>query len=334
MANMLKIDKKEAEAIFKSLSQEYKIIAPTTKIGRGRLSNTNLLTYDEVKSFEEIEFFRKTCFSAKSVLFPVREVLFNFRRNNVQELNEKIFPAIIFLRACDINAIRIMDEHFLKNGGYEDPYYKRRREKVRFFLMECERPFANCFCVSMGTNRTENYSLFIRKVDAGFEVEIKDKGFKEYFSFGEEIEAKPRFVEKDLKPISIPQDIDTSIFDSDIWKEYSIRCTACGRCNTSCPTCTCFIAVDSSSEEGKGAGKRTRIWSSCQVKNFALLAGNHDFRILKGDRMRYKVLHKIRDFRKRAGFNMCIGCGRCDDVCPEYISMFKCIEKMNQIAGV
>ena len=67
------------------------------------------------------------------------------------------------------------------------------------------------------------------------------------------------------------------------------------------------------------------------MKNFGLLAGNHDFRIPKGDRMRYKVLHKIRDFRKRTGFNMCVGCGRCDDVCPDYISMFKCIEKINQI---
>jgi len=79
-----------------------------------------------------------------------------------------------------------------------------------------------------------------------------------------------------------------------------------------------------------GAGERRRIWSSCQVKNFSLLAGNHDFRAAKGDRMRYKVLHKIRDFGKLAGFPMCVGCGRCDDVCPEYISLFKCIEKINE----
>ena len=69
------------------------------------------------------------------------------------------------------------------------------------------------------------------------------------------------------------------------------------------------------------------------MKSFAILTGNHDFRIPKGDRMRYKVLHKIRDFRKIKGFNMCVGCGRCDDVCPDYISMFKCIEKINQITA-
>ncbi|MFQ5680872.1 MAG: hypothetical protein ACE5GG_02305 [Candidatus Omnitrophota bacterium] len=22
---------------------------------------------------------------------------------------------------------------------------------------------------------------------------------------------------------------------------------------------------------------------------------------------------------------MCVGCGRCEDACPEYISMFKCV---------
>ena len=25
--------------------------------------------------------------------------------------------------------------------------------------------------------------------------------------------------------------------------------------------------------------------------------------------------------------NMCVGCGRCDDVCPEYISFSNCINK-------
>ena len=47
--------------------------------------------------------------------------------------------------------------------------------------------------------------------------------------------------------------------------------------------------------------------------------------------MRYKVLHKVSDFKKRFGFHMCVGCGRCDDVCPEYISMAKCVDVINKI---
>ena len=44
--------------------------------------------------------------------------------------------------------------------------------------------------------------------------------------------------------------------------------------------------------------------------------------------MRFKVMHKIYDFNKRAGYHMCIGCGRCDDICPEYISFSKCVDNI------
>lgn len=26
---------------------------------------------------------------------------------------------------------------------------------------------------------------------------------------------------------------------------------------------------------------------------------------------------------------MCVGCGRCDDACPEYISFSNCVNKLN-----
>ena len=45
--------------------------------------------------------------------------------------------------------------------------------------------------------------------------------------------------------------------------------------------------------------------------------------------MRFKVMHKISDFKKRFGYNMCTGCGRCDDACPEYISFSNCINKLS-----
>lgn len=328
---MLKIDRKEANTLFRKLSQDYKIIAPAEKVGKGRFSNTNLLTYGEVESFEGIDFLRKTYFSAKETFFPVRQSLFEFQKNTIYEIEEKVSPSILFLRACDINAIRIMDEHFLNNGNYEDVYYKRRREVVKIFLMECEKPFENCFCVSMGTNETEDYSAFMRKVDDGYEIKVKDDDLLIHLPSGEKKGVEPAFVKEDKNPVNVPVEVEVSLFEDKMWKEYSLRCSACGRCNTSCPTCMCFTIQDIFSEDLKDAGERRRIWSSCQVKNFAVLAGNHDFRIPKGDKMRYKVLHKIRDFRKITGFNMCVGCGRCDDVCPDYISMFKCIEKINKI---
>ena len=331
---MLKICREEADSIFESLSQKYKIIAPVEKIGEGRFSNTSLLAYDEVKSFWEINFSEKTYFSPKEVLFPVRQSLFEFKKKHSYEHYEKIPPSIVFLRACDINAFHVTDSHFLNNEKFKDIYYKRRRDAVKIFLMECKEPFQNCFCVSMGTNKTEDYSGFMRKIDDGYEIKVTDGELMNYFSGGTLKDVEPAFVEKDKNHVTIPTEIEASLFENEIWKEYSKRCSACGRCNTSCPTCTCFTIQDIFSEDCNDVGERSRIWSSCQVKSFAILAGNHDFRIPKGDRMRYKVLHKIRDFRKIKGFNMCVGCGRCDDVCPDYISMFKCIEKINKITAM
>lgn len=322
--------REEAQSIFDDLSQAYRIVAPVERPGKGRFSDTNLLAYDEVNGFDEIEFFEKTSFSAKDILFPIRETIFTFQDDKIKEANDGIDRVIVFLRSCDIHAIEVTDAHFLKDGGYEDIYYKRRRERVKFFLIECGRPFENCFCVSSGTNRTDDYSVFMRKTDLGYEVEIKDEEFGKYFPNGTTEINGPEFAQSDTCAVDMPEDIDVSIFDNDIWKEYTLRCIACGRCNISCPTCTCFTVQDIVSED-KAPGKRRRIWSSCQVKKFALLSGDHDFRVKNGDRMRYRVLHKISDFKKRHGFNMCVGCGRCDDVCPEYISMYKCIEKINYI---
>lgn len=316
------LNNKEADGVFQGLKKTYRIIAPVEKTGKGRFSNTNLVTYNGVDGLDEINFSQKTYYSAKEILFPIRETIFKFSDGGMKEVLEKIPPAIIFLRACDINAIKITDIHFL-GSGMEDIYYKARREKVKFFLMECETPFPNCFCVSMGTNRTDDYSVFIRKLEDGYEVEVKDKDIERYFDTGTAAFVRPRFVEKDPVPISLPGEIPQAVFKDEMWQEYTSRCIACGRCNISCPTCTCFSIQDIK-------GERRRLWSSCQVKRFSLLAGNHDFRIPYGDRMRYKVLHKISDFKKRNGINMCVGCGRCDFVCPEYISMFKCIERINE----
>lgn len=331
---MARFNREEAQSIFNNLRQAYTIVAPVERPGKGSFSDTNLLTYDKVNSFDEIELFKKTSFSAKSVLFPIRSAMFIFPDNEIEEPDEEMRPTIIFLRSCDIHAIKVLDTHFLDSTGYEDFYYKRRRQKVKFFLIECKESFKGCFCVSFGTNRAEDYSAFMRKINDGYEVQIKDEELKEYFSTTEMTIRGPQFVEQDTSPVKIPEDIDVSIFEDDIWKEYTLRCIACGRCNVSCPTCTCFTTQDINAKEREDAIERQRIWSSCQVKKFALIAGNHDFRVQKGDRMRYRVLHKISDFKKRTGFHMCVGCGRCDDVCPEYISMFKCIKKINRIISL
>lgn len=344
---MTRFSGEQGKDIFDILIRHYTVIAPVEKPGKGRFSDTGLVAYERVESFDEIEFFKKTYFSAKSVLLPPRQTMFSFRDNKMEEADSQIRPTIIFLRSCDIHALKVLDAHFLNSGGCTDFYYNRLRQKVKLFLIECEKLFENCFCVSFQTNKTDNWAAFIRKVEGGYEVQIRDEELKAYFPDNAEDISGPQFVEQDTSPVNIPQEIDVSIFEDDLWKEYTLRCIACGRCTISCPTCSCFSVQDILSEDmtfpqgrgksiplDKSGGERKRLWSSCMVKKFSLLAGNHDLRTKEGDRLRYRVSHKIYDFRKKHGINMCVGCGRCDDVCPEYISMFKCVEKINQIIEV
>ena len=80
-------------------------------------------------------------------------------------------------------------------------------------------------------------------------------------------------------------------------------------------------------DNGK-VGERRRIWASCQINGYTDMAGGISFRKPQGDKMRFKVMHKVYDYKKRFGYNMCVGCGRCDDICPEYISFSNCINKL------
>ena len=113
-----------------------------------------------------------------------------------------------------------------------------------------------------------------------------------------------------------------------MWDEYSERCIACGRCTFVCPTCTCNSMQDIYYSDNENVGERRRVWASCQVPGYTTMAGGHEFRKSNGEKMRFKIMHKVYDYKKRWGYHMCVGCGRCDDICPEYISVSGCINKL------
>jgi anaerobic sulfite reductase subunit A len=136
------------------------------------------------------------------------------------------------------------------------------------------------------------------------------------------------YVTENKEVVTLPKNLSNETFQKDIWKEYGDRCIACGRCNFACPTCTCFTMQDVFYRDNPKVGERMRVWASCQIDGYTQMAGGHEYRKNKGDRMRFKVMHKIYDFEKRFGYPMCVGCGRCDDICPEYISYSNCVNRL------
>ncbi|WP_032121467.1 anaerobic sulfite reductase subunit AsrA [Clostridium amazonitimonense] len=315
-----------------SLKEKYKVYAPVTLKGKGTFSDTDSIRYSEVYSIEEMTLDKKSHFSFKELVLPITQTLFYFTEDSWIEPKVEEKEILIFLRSCDLHGIKPIDQIYL-NNGYEDPYYKALREKIKFVLIGCGESFENCFCASMGTNKSFNYHMALNYKNEEVCIDIKDEDLLELFKgidFLEKKDVSPNYVESNEISVKVPDNLDQRILNSKVWNEYSSRCIACGRCNSVCPTCTCFTMQDIFYKDNPKAGERRRVWASCHIDGFTTMAGGHEFRKDKGEKMRYKVMHKVYDFKKKFGYQMCVGCGRCDDICPEYISFSNCVNKLNE----
>jgi anaerobic sulfite reductase subunit A len=228
------------------------ILAPVRLAHRGRFSDTDAVRYAPIRSIAEIEYRRKSDFSAKEIVFPINQTLFHFDQDRQTEPAAESTPILLLARACDINAFDRLDDIFLRNGPHADPYYQRLRQRIRFILMECAESFENCFCVSMGCNRVDQYAMAVRFEAEGVRVHMRDEQLARSLpSTARACDFVPGFITQDTQPVQVPdvQKIEHAarqrgLFNHDMWKEYSKRCIACGRCNTHCPTCSCFTTFD------------------------------------------------------------------------------------------
>ncbi|MDP4147675.1 MAG: anaerobic sulfite reductase subunit AsrA [Bacillota bacterium] len=324
----IKMTKKAFDEVLKKISAQYKIFAPVSLAGANTFSDNELIRYEEVKSINEIEFDKKSQYSAKEIVIPITQTLFYFTEDQFIEPKVDDKDVLVFLRSCDIHSFIRLDEIYLRNK-FADKYYKVLRDKIKFVLIGCNSSFDNCFCVSMDSNKTENYQLYIKPVGENVLIDIKDKKFEEIFK-GENVNVTPDFVVNNQVVVQVPNLQNTNINNHQMWREYDSRCIACGRCNFVCPTCTCYTMQDIIYKDNENNGERRRVWASCHVDGYTDMAGGHSFRKPNGDRMRFKVMHKVYDYKKRFGYHMCVGCGRCDDVCPQYISFSNCVNKLNE----
>ena len=316
-----RVNTNRMDEILHALSEEYDVYAPCLDAQKKRVR------FRRIHSVDRIVLDRQSDFSPKEVYYPILQVMFYFRKDSVEEaMPKETKDILIFTRACDINAIRRSDSIFLKNGGTEDLFYRRIRERVKFVLMECQESFENCFCVSVGSNETGDYCMAVRFVGDDVFVNIKDASFAEYFAGEEQNDTEICFIQENEKKIRIP-DIRRAnlkaVSDLEYWKQFDDKCIACGGCNTVCGTCTCFDTIDVIYDEGSNEGERRRTWSGCMLEDFTRTAGGALSRRTKGANMRFKVFHKYYDYKDRfGGEHMCVGCGRCDIRCPEKISFF------------
>ena len=332
MSYVLSSDK--AKALFSELKKEYKIIAPKRFPAQGRFSATDIIRYAEVDSFDEIELKEKSDYPAKEAISPIQQAIFYFTEDEFRASKGNTKPVLLFARPCDINAQHVQAQIYAGNGGFVDMYYQRMRELVKFVLMECPASDDTCFCVSMGTNKTDDYSMAVHVgCDGSMSFKVQDEALESYFAGAEKSDFEPAFVEENETKVRIPEipnkEVVNKLKADPMWRQFDKRCISCGACTIACSTCTCFTTRDVVYGDNPEVGERRRVASSCQIADFSTVAGGGSYRNNAGDRMRYKMLHKFHDYKARFGDqHMCVGCGRCISRCPEFISITHTLEKM------
>ncbi len=331
------IRKEQLDSWLEHLREEYEIWAPVKKNG--------LVFFHPIESVKEICFdFLNTRKTPKDIFFPQSEVLFSFRRGEIEKDQGTVLekPRIIFaIRPCDAKNLILLDKVF-DSEDYQDPYYVERRKRTLLFGMACTSPQSTCFCTSIGGGPFEKTCLDLLIVDLGddkYSVEavmqrgkdlIGKNGFFEEAQEkdGERLTKIKKAAEEKTKLKGAIQGLEEKldkIFDSPLWDRIHQRCLGCAICTYLCSTCHCFALLD---EKTNSRGQRLRSWDSCMFPEFTLEVSKHNPRISNKERMRQRVMHKFNYFVKNFGQVACVGCGRCIRNCPVNIDIREIIEEI------
>ncbi|ACF12818.1 hydrogenase/sulfur reductase, beta subunit [Chloroherpeton thalassium ATCC 35110] len=290
-----------------------------------------LYKFERVASFDEMDLDYTISYSSvKNFFLPYREKLseYDFSENDWhQDIEYRVNPRVLLgLRPCDINALNILDKIFYK-GTYPSPYYIARRKNT-FILGLDHDPLPDCFCSSLGCHT----------VGTGFDMFGSDLGDRYYmavnsaiaFNFLKNFNVKDptntddkayierrKFLKKsfqtNVEVSGLPSFLDIE-FQSPIWKKWGDKCLNCGTCAMVCPTCYCYQVEENIAVNLRTASKDQMLYS-CTILDFAEVAGGHNFRPNKEDRLKYRYYHHYRGFAENASEPICVGCNRCGRAC-------------------
>jgi formate hydrogenlyase subunit 6/NADH:ubiquinone oxidoreductase subunit I len=273
-----------------------------------------------------------TILPPKKFLLPPKETLFEFKSNGDGAVFSPQMdpPTVIFgVHTCDLHAIQLLDHVF--KTGHADPNYLNRRSHTLIVSVECLNPCdENSFCKSMGTlTADEGYDLHLTDLGDEYAVDVGTEAGRSLLGYAQTTPASATDMQKLNAVLSekwprFPYRLDFDVSDlpsllsmsmkSSLWNELGERCLACAACTNVCPTCFCFDVKDEV-EMDLQHGKRVRIWDSCQLDEFATVAGGHNFRKNCALRQRHRFMRKGKYILEAHNYLGCVGCGRCARAC-------------------
>ena len=287
--------------------------------------------YLPVKSFAELDLdYKTTEFSAKTYFLPYKENLSTYRFSEddwTQKISYRLQPrAIIGLHACDINALLKLDKVMAKEF-FPSPYYISRRKNT-FIIGIDHEPCEGAFCRSLGSDTiNRGFDLFLTDLRDRYFVAIdSERGFAtlhkvkvrdvqeqdtvDYLAVRKRLAAG---FGPNLDIQQLPKLLDIE-FESDVWKKWGGKCLSCGSCAMVCPTCYCYGVSERLSMDFQVGAKVKQLYS-CNLVDFAEVAGGHNFRPKRETRLKYRYYHQHRGFVEEFDEPKCVGCGRCGRVC-------------------
>jgi len=333
------IKKEDLNIWLEYLKKKARLYAPKQK--------ENQFIFRPVKDVNEITLkYIPTILPPKKYYYPQKEKLFRFKvkpfktSKAIKAFEEYILFAV---HTCDIAGIQCMDVVF--RDSPEDPNYLNRKEKMTIIGIECLEycdKYANC--TSMGNHVPRGgYDLMLVDIGEKFILHInsekgerlvhglayiKELDDKDMLNLERVREAKKKiFKEEFTGPLTKVYEAFDKHFTSAVWQDVGRRCVACGNCTNVCPTCYCFDVADEM-ELSFNEGMRYRIWNSCQMDDFAKVAGGEDFRKGRDGRQRHRYYRKFKYSVDKYNRYFCTGCGRCTRTCMAEISLIETVNSL------
>lgn len=337
----LKILEKEAVAVLvEALAADYTVVGPQARGSK--------FAFDPLGDPEHLRLdYDTTILPPKKVLQPQRERLatFTMRDDPMVETVVEVRPTVLLgMHTCDLHALSLLDRAFYED--YPDAHYLMRREQTLIISLDCLEPCdEESFCESMGTlTADDGFDLHLTDLGDAYAVEIGTRAGEELLSNYAEVrdatdgETSHRLQLQRSRLTDFAHRLDPEsgelpsllgeAYHHPHWDELEERCFACGSCTNVCPTCYCFNVVDEVNL-ALTEGERIRHWDSCQLDEFARVAGGENFREGRGARQRHRFMRKGKYLFEKFDALGCVGCGRCIRTCPASISILEGFNKIH-----
>jgi len=328
------------------LSGDYRIVAPALKSGN-RAFGEFTETQDAALGLTQSD----TILPVKKLFLPPAETLLEFGDGRLAAPAAADQPLIVFgLHICELSADRLLTR-IMESGAADQPYLERRNQALTIGATCYRTDF--CFCEKTGHNQVTpaDFDLFldfgeagpgggepvlIAGGDAGRQLAAAAPFPLDSSGTGPcSISAPPVADANGYEaesgdsrwPLADLPELHRDAFGAALWDEVAHRCLGCGNCTVVCPLCYCFYTRDETGLD-PSRGRRLRLWDSCQLVAFARVAGGHNFREARSERIWYRFSHKFMRIQENFSAPGCSGCGACRHFCPAGIDPRQVIESV------